>query len=164
MSVNMMTYKAEEADLAKQEAKVVEAAADAHTTPGTVDDIKAHKASMEGNTYVPGIGQVDVRPGSAVGGEDDDLPTEEEMHTLRRVSGHINWAAYSVAICELAERFSYYGSSVLYTNFVVQPLPDGSNTGAGFEGQSGALGLGSRAGQGISLTNQFFAYLVPLLG
>lgn len=98
--------------------------------------------------------------------EYDDYPTEEDMKTLRRVSGKINWAAYSVAVCELAERFSYYGSSVLYTNFVVQPLPDGSNTGAGFGrgGQSGALGLGSRAGQGISLTNTFFAYFVPLFG
>lgn len=132
---------------------------------GTADELKAGKGSMDMSTYVPGVGQVDVRTGSMeADGLADDVPTEEEMHTLRRVSGHINWAAYSVAICELAERFSYYGSSVLYTNFVVRPLPEGSNTGAGFEGQSGALGLGSRAGQGISLTNQFFAYLVPLLG
>ena len=97
---------------------------------------------------------------------DDDAPTEEELQTLRRVSGHIKWSAYTVAFCELTERFSYYGSNVLYTNFVVQPLPPGSNTGAGHNhgGQSGALGLGSRAGQGISLTNQFFAYVVPLFG
>lgn len=97
---------------------------------------------------------------------DDDTPTEEEMHTLRRVSGRIKWAAYSVAICEMAERFSYYGSSVLFTNFIVQPLPTGSNTGAGHNhgGQSGGLGLGTRTGQGISLTNQFLAYIVPLFG
>lgn len=137
--------------------------------PGTVEELKAGKGSMDvSGTYVPGIGNVDIRTGSTDGdGAFDDKPTEEEMNTLRRVSGHINWAAYSVAVCELAERFSYYGSSVLYTNFVVHPLPEGSNTGAGYNrpgGQSGALGLGSRAGQGISLTNQFFAYLVPLAG
>ncbi|KAH8882928.1 POT family protein [Thozetella sp. PMI_491] len=102
---------------------------------------------------------------------DDDYegkPTEEELHSLRRVSGKINWAAYTIAFCELAERFSYYGSSVLYTNFVRSPLPDGSTTGAGWgrnpKNQSGALGKGQKASQGISLFNQFFAYLVPLLG
>lgn len=128
---------------------------------GTVDELRAGKGSID-VTNIP-----DSSHGDA-GLLDDDypMPTEEELRTLRRVSGKINWAAYSVAICELGERFSYYGSSILYTNFVVHSLPEGSNTGAGFGhgGQSGALGLGSRAGQGISLTNQFFAYLVPLFG
>lgn len=131
---------------------------------GTVDELKAGKGTMD-HTVKGEV--VDVVPGSLDSDDAlDDQPTEEEMHTLRRVAGHINWAAYSVAICELAERFSYYGSSILYTNFVVQDMPLGSNTGAGHNrgGQSGALGLGSQAGQGISLTNQFFAYLVPLFG
>lgn len=131
---------------------------------GTVDELKAGKGTMDPNIHGA---VVDVSPGLSDGDDVlDDQPTEEEMHTLRRVSGHINWAAYSVAVCELAERFSYYGSSILYTNFVVHNLPKGSNTGAGYNhgGQSGALGLGSKAGQGISLTNQFFAYLVPLFG
>lgn len=129
---------------------------------GTVDELKAGKGSMD-VTNIPASSQGD---GGLLDDENYPRPTEEEMHTLRRVSGHINWAAYSVAICELGERFSYYGSSILYTNFVVHGLPPGSNTGAGYGrgGQSGALGLGSRAGQGISLTNQFFAYLVPLFG
>lgn len=125
----------------------------------TVNGASSEEASVDSRT-IAGVGIVS-------GGDSlDDAPTEEELHSLRRVSGHINWAAYSVAVCELAERFSYYGSSVLYTNFIVHPLPKGSNTGAGFNhgGQSGALGMGSRAGQGISLTNQFFAYMVPLFG
>lgn len=143
---------------------------------GTVDELKAghgsidvkakagHEIEIDGGGLSGAGSASDVPPAYNDG---DELPTEEEMHTLRRVAGHINWAAYSVAICELAERFSYYGSSVLYTNFVVHSLPDGSNTGAGFghtPAVSGALGLGSKAGQGISLTNQFFAYVVPLFG
>lgn len=134
---------------------------------GTVDELKAGQGSMVHDAVLD-----DAAP--AYSSLSDDLdgyekPTEEEMHTLRRVSGKIKWAAFSVALCELAERFSYYGSSVLYTNFVVQQLPPGSTTGAGLGqgqtgGQSGALGLGSKAGQGISLSNQFFAYLVPLFG
>ncbi|KAI4843048.1 PTR2-domain-containing protein [Aureobasidium sp. EXF-8845] len=95
----------------------------------------------------------------------DDIPTEEELKTLRRVSGKIKWAAYTVAFAELAERFSYYGSSILYTNFVQWPLPEGSRTGAGgLHGQPGALGMGQSASQGISLFNMFFAYFMPLIG
>ncbi|ORY71399.1 POT family-domain-containing protein [Pseudomassariella vexata] len=103
-------------------------------------------------------------PSSQVLEQFDDAPSEEDMHTLRRVSGKINWAAYTIAFCELCERFSYYGSSILYTNFIQWPLPEGSNTGAGFEGQSGALGMGQRASTGLGLFNMFFAYVMPLLG
>jgi POT family proton-dependent oligopeptide transporter len=76
---------------------------------------------------------------------------------------------YTIAFVEACERFSYYGSAVLYTNFVAQPLPDGSNTGAPVDpndpqAQAGALGMGPKAAQGISLFNQFFAYLMPLVG
>ncbi|ROV90626.1 hypothetical protein VMCG_10022 [Cytospora schulzeri] len=129
---------------------------------GSIEKSNAKEESVS----VDGDGLHDHNLSHGVGVLEDDMPTEEELHTLRRVSGKIKWTAYSVAICELAERFSYYGSSVLYTNFVVHSLPPGSNTGAGHNhgGQSGALGLGSRAGQGISLTNQFFAYIVPLFG
>jgi POT family proton-dependent oligopeptide transporter len=93
-------------------------------------------------------------------------PTEEELKTLPRVSGKIPWAMFTIAFVELCERFSYYGSSILYTNFVNNPLPEGSTTGSdpGAEGHPGALGMGSQAAQGISLFNQFFAYITPLLG
>ncbi|KAH9909595.1 peptide transporter PTR2 [Xylariomycetidae sp. FL2044] len=96
--------------------------------------------------------------------EYDDTPTEEERLTLRRVSGPIVWSAYTIAFCELAERFSYYGSSILYTNYIQFPLPDGSTTGAGKSGQSGALGKGQNVATSIGLFNTFFAYLMPLLG
>ncbi|KAL7948789.1 PTR2 domain-containing protein [Trichoderma barbatum] len=103
---------------------------------------------------------VDVRSDQ----EYDDFPTEEELRTLRRVSGKIKWAMYTIAFVELCERFSYYGSSVLYTNFVNRGLPPGSTTGAAPHGRPGALGMGPKAAQGISLFNQFFAYIMPLLG
>ena len=98
-----------------------------------------------------------------------DKPTEEQMRTLRRVSGKIKWSMLTIAFVELCERFSYYGSTVLYTNFITQPLPTGSTTGA-LTPQSadnevpGALGQGTTASQGLSLFNQFFAYVMPLLG
>lgn len=77
-------------------------------------------------------------------------PTEEEMRTLRRVSGKIPWTAFTVAFIELCERFSYYGTTAVFVNFIQQPLPEGSTTGAGFDGQSGALNMGQRASTGLT--------------
>jgi hypothetical protein len=52
-----------------------------------------------------------------------ERPTEEERASLRRVSGHIPWAAYLICIIEFAERASYYGVQVVFSNFVQFPLP-----------------------------------------
>jgi proton-dependent oligopeptide transporter, POT family len=82
---------------------------------------------------------------------DFETPTEEEMHKLRRVSGKIPWAAYTIAFVELCERFSYYGTTAVFVNFIQQPLPPGSNTGAGKDDyQSGALDMGQRASTGLT--------------
>lgn len=93
------------------------------------------------------------------------FPTEEERRTLRRVSDSIPWAAYMIAVVELAERFSFYGSSVVFTNFIQQPLPPGSHTGAGgANGQSGALNMGQQASTGLNTFYQFWCYVTPLGG
>ncbi|CDO75854.1 hypothetical protein BN946_scf184833.g5 [Trametes cinnabarina] len=92
-----------------------------------------------------------------------EFPTDEERHTLRRVSDSIPWSAYLIAFTELCERFSYYGSTVVFTNFIQQPLPPGSKTGADVQ-QAGALGLGQRASTGIGTFNSFWVYVIPLFG
>ncbi|KAF5371083.1 hypothetical protein D9757_010821 [Collybiopsis confluens] len=97
--------------------------------------------------------------------EGQSSPTEQERATLRRVSDAIPWNAFLIALVELAERFSFYGCSVVFTNFIQQPLPPGSTTGAGFaKGQSGALGLGQRASTGLTTFYQFWCYVTPILG
>lgn len=95
---------------------------------------------------------IEVSHCSASDVTDDDLgsPTSEDLDTLRRVSGPIPWTAYTVAFVELCERFSYYGTTVVFVNFIQKPLPEGSDTGAGFDGQSGALGMGQRASTGLT--------------
>ncbi|KAL0071117.1 hypothetical protein AAF712_001675 [Marasmius tenuissimus] len=94
-----------------------------------------------------------------------EFPTEEEKATLRRVSDKVPWNAYLIAIIEMAERFSYYGSTVVFTNFIQHPLPDGSRTGAGgADLQAGALGKDQRTSTGLTTFYQFWAYLCPLLG
>ncbi|KOS23175.1 putative peptide transporter ptr2 [Escovopsis weberi] len=136
----------------------VDAIAEAHLSIGPEDSASVRKE----------IAVVDIGARSSSGDDEwwQDKPTEEELQTLRRVSGKIKWSMWTIAFVELCERFSYYGSSVLYTNFVNRPLPPGSTTGSApsSDGLPGALGMGPKAAQGISLFNQFFAYLMPLLG
>ncbi|KAK1221786.1 hypothetical protein PQX77_015405 [Marasmius sp. AFHP31] len=94
-----------------------------------------------------------------------EFPTEEEKATLRRVADKMPWNAYLIATVEMAERFSFYGCSAVFTNFIQQPLPAGSHTGAGFtNGQSGALNMGQRASTGITTFYQFWCYVTPLFG
>ncbi|TFK71961.1 PTR2-domain-containing protein [Pluteus cervinus] len=94
-----------------------------------------------------------------------EFPTAEELATLRRVPDTIPWNAYLISVVELAERFSYYGSVVVFTNFIQQPLPPGSHSGAGgHDGQAGALGMGQRASTGIGTFYSFWCYVTPLLG
>lgn len=99
-----------------------------------------------------------------------ETPTEEELRTLRRVSGKIPWQIFTIAFVELCERFGYYGCQVLYTNFVQQELPviDGVVQTTGKdprpEGQPGGLGMGQRASFGIGTFNSFWAYTTPIIG
>lgn len=107
--------------------------------------------------------------------EDDELgvtadgrpPTEEELNTLRRVTDKIPWNIYTIAFIELCERFSYYGTAAVFTNFIQQPLPPNSTTGASYDienGQAGALGLGQRTAFSLTTFNSFWQYTMPLFG
>ncbi|BGP29520.1 hypothetical protein JCM10296v2_001259 [Rhodotorula toruloides] len=106
-------------------------------------------------------------PSQTTGDDEDypDAPTPEEKMTLRRVAGPINIASFLIGFIELAERFSYYGSTQVFTNFIQQPLPEGSTTGSSHAGQtSGALGMGQQASTGLTTFNQFWVYTMPLFG
>lgn len=103
--------------------------------------------------------------GSIRGPEGEEYPTAEEIETLRRVCGVVPWSAYTIAFVELCERFSYYGTTAVFVNFIQYPLPDGSTTGSsGTNAQSGALGLGQRASTGLTTFNSMWAYFMPLVG
>ena len=47
-----------------------------------------------------------------------DEPTEEERATLRHVPDKLPWSAFLVAVIELAERFTYYGLSGPFQNYI----------------------------------------------
>ncbi|KAJ5112909.1 hypothetical protein N7456_001443 [Penicillium angulare] len=97
-------------------------------------------------------------------------PNEEDMRTLRRVAGALPWTTYTVAFVELCERFSYYGTTAVFVNFIQRPLPPNSTTGALAAGADfgndvpGALGMGQRASTGLTLFNAFWSYITPMLG
>lgn len=52
---------------------------------------------------------------------DGEAPTAEELLTLRRVPNHIPRKIFTIAFIELCERFSYYGTTVVFTNFIQHP-------------------------------------------
>jgi len=92
--------------------------------------------------------------------EDDGLggvkPTEEEKLTLRKVGEPLPKSAFLVAIVELCERFTYYGASGIFQNYIQRPR-------SGEEGR-GALGLGHKGATGLSTFFQFWCYVTPILG
>jgi POT family proton-dependent oligopeptide transporter len=105
--------------------------------------------------------------GISVTTADGGSPTEEELHTLRRVPDKIPWSIYTIAFIELCERFSYYGTTAVFTNFIQQQMPPNSTTGASYDidnGQAGALGLGQRTAFALTTFNSFWQYTMPLFG
>lgn len=125
-----------------------------------VADVQAHGGS---DNLHPAAHLDAVSAPSSDDGVDFVAPTEEERSTLRRVPESLPWTAYAIAFCELAERFSYYGSQQVFQNFVQQPRP--SKTGAGYDSnQSGALGYGQQIATGMNTLNTFWVYVMPILG
>ncbi|KAG9533834.1 hypothetical protein KCU71_g22847, partial [Aureobasidium melanogenum] len=49
---------------------------------------------------------------------DGEEPTEEERRTLRKVSDKLPWAAFIICVIELCERFTYYGLSGPFQNYI----------------------------------------------
>ncbi|KAF7125302.1 hypothetical protein CNMCM5793_001480 [Aspergillus hiratsukae] len=87
---------------------------------------------------------------------DGEEPTAEEAKNLRHVAENLPVSAWLVAIVELCERFTYYGMSGLFQNYVNNPL-DGSKG-------PGALGMGHQGATGLTTFFQFWCYVTPILG
>ena len=90
-------------------------------------------------------GDVEVAP-TAEGEE----PNEHEKATLRRIGENLPASAFLIAIVELTERFTFYGASGLFQNYISHS-PDGSDGSRG-------LGMGSQAATGLNLFFQWFCY------
>ncbi|KAF1969841.1 di/tri peptide transporter 2 [Bimuria novae-zelandiae CBS 107.79] len=108
------------------------------------------EAALDSLSHSPSVVEEDD------GFNDGEVPTEEEKKTLRRIGDPVPKAAFLVAIVELCERFTYYGASGLFQNYIQRPL-DGS------EGP-GALGMGHQGATGLSTFFQFWCYVTPIFG
>ncbi|OCK83738.1 di/tri peptide transporter 2 [Lepidopterella palustris CBS 459.81] len=111
---------------------------------------------MAGGSEKPGYA-VDPDAASIRSSMDIDEPTEEEKHTLRRVSDKLPWSAFLVAIVELCERFAYYGLSGPFQNYM-------SNSWHDSNGLPGAIGLAQHGATGLSNFFQFWCYVTPIIG
>ncbi|RPA72044.1 PTR2-domain-containing protein [Ascobolus immersus RN42] len=87
--------------------------------------------------------------------EDGGLPTQSEIDTLRHIGDKIPYAAWLVAIVELAERFTYYGLTGPFQNYM-QNERHGKNPGA--------LGLGQSTATALQYFFQFWCYVTPIFG
>ncbi|KAF8523257.1 PTR2-domain-containing protein [Hysterangium stoloniferum] len=95
-----------------------------------------------------------------------EFPTEEEIATLRRVADKMPIGAFAIVIVELCERFAYYGLSGPFQNYLQNPLPPGSTSGApldGDNGTAGALNMGQTAATGLQNMFSFLAYITPIV-
>ena len=84
-----------------------------------------------------------------------EIPTQEEMETLRHVGGRIPFRCWLIATVELAERFSYYGLSAPFQNY----MSNGPN-----DTPKGLLQLNSSGATGLSYFFQFWCYITPIFG
>ncbi|KAF2007540.1 PTR2-domain-containing protein, partial [Amniculicola lignicola CBS 123094] len=97
-------------------------------------------------------------------------PTDEELKTLRRVPDKIPWRLYTIGFLELVERMSYYGTAQVFVNFIESArTEDNKPSGAPKnphdpQAQPGALGMGQRTSTALTTFNQFWIYVMPLLG
>jgi len=94
-----------------------------------------------------------------LGEESNEIePTIEELNTLQHISDRIPLAAWLIVICELCERFAYYGITGPFQNYIQFPVPGPNDT------QAGALDRGHQTATALTTFFQFFCYLTPILG
>ncbi|KAG0644771.1 POT family-domain-containing protein [Tuber brumale] len=89
-------------------------------------------------------------------GEDGDEPSEEQLATLRHIGDKIPYSAWLVAVVELAERFTFYGLTGPFQNYMQNKRDDPR--------LPGALGLGQSAATGLQYFFLFWCYVTPVLG
>ncbi|KAJ2524280.1 peptide transporter ptr2, partial [Coemansia sp. RSA 1935] len=89
--------------------------------------------------------------------ENERWATEEDMSLLRHVGDRLPTAAFFVVLTEFCERFTFYGITGPFQNYIQNgyQVPN-SNPGAIDGGQHLATGLGNFF--------QFWCYLTPIFG
>ncbi|KAJ1665977.1 peptide transporter ptr2 [Coemansia sp. RSA 1813] len=89
--------------------------------------------------------------------ENERWATEHDLNTMRRVGDRLPSAAFFVVLTEFCERFTYYGITGPFQNYIQNGYKvPGSNPGA--------INGGQHLATGLSNFFQFWCYLTPILG
>ncbi|KAJ1923499.1 peptide transporter ptr2 [Tieghemiomyces parasiticus] len=84
-------------------------------------------------------------------------PTADQWKTLQIITDKIPAAALFIVLTELCERFTYYGLSGPFQNYIQYPYnPDGD--------QPGAIDGGQQMATGLTTFFQFWCYVTPIMG
>ncbi|CAO0802193.1 unnamed protein product [Mucor circinelloides] len=86
-------------------------------------------------------------------------PTEEDWKTLREVADDIPKAAYLVILVEFCERFTYYGLTGPFQNYIQNPNPPSYPAEL-----PGAMGKGQQTATALTTFFQFWCYITPIIG
>ncbi|KAL9545154.1 hypothetical protein MBANPS3_007274 [Mucor bainieri] len=92
-------------------------------------------------------------------GEIRPEPTEEDWRTLREVADDIPKAAYLVILVEFCERFTYYGLTGPFQNYIQNPNPPSYPAEL-----PGAMGKGQQTATALTTFFQFWCYITPIIG
>lgn len=95
------------------------------------EDPSGGSLSNEKETNVGAVeaGYID-KAGDLIDTADGEVPTDHEKRTLRHVPENLPVSAWLVAVVELCERFTYYGMSGLFQNYIQRPLDGSKGRGA----------------------------------
>ncbi|KAI7858681.1 POT family-domain-containing protein [Circinella umbellata] len=118
---------------------------------------KIEKEEVTSGSIVESSKDIDVKQA----GETDEehiAPTEEDWKNLREVADNIPFSAFLVILIEFCERFTYYGCSGLFQNYVQHPAPDSYPAE-----QPGAIGKGQQTATALGTFFQFWAYVTPVV-
>ncbi|KAH8547967.1 POT family-domain-containing protein [Umbelopsis sp. PMI_123] len=105
---------------------------------------------------------VDEQPGAVEIVEDDAFgpaPTDEDWKNLREIADSIPKSAFLVILIEFCERFTYYGLSGPFQNYIQNPPPDSYPAAL-----PGALGRGQQTATALTTFFQFWCYITPIIG
>ncbi|KAI7864562.1 POT family-domain-containing protein [Spinellus fusiger] len=87
------------------------------------------------------------------------VPTEEDWRDLPEVADDVPKSAYLVILIEFCERFTYYGLSGPFQNYIQFPAPPSYPAD-----QAGAMGKGQQTATALSTFFQFWCYITPIFG
>jgi proton-dependent oligopeptide transporter, POT family len=93
------------------------------------------------------------------GGKCNEIePTAEELSSLEHVADRIPLVSWLIVMCELCERFAFYGITGPFQNYIQFPVPGPDDK------QPGALNRGQQIATLLTTFFQFFCYLTPIAG